>query len=94
MFLFCVITFGPIITKICEAHQNDCQNLSFVKGKNKYGGKMARKGHTKAIYKVTFISEHTLCLNIDYFMSGFQFLSKSLLWKASYKRVISAIYRG
>ena len=60
IFLFCVLTFEPIITKTCEAPQNDCRNLSFVKDNYIYGEKMAKKGRTKAIYKVTFISEHTL----------------------------------
>ena len=60
IFLFCVITFELIVTKTCKAPQNDHQNLSFVKDKYTYGKKMARKGHTKVICKVNFISEHTL----------------------------------
>ena len=60
MFMFCVMTFEPIITKTCEAPRNDHQNLNFVKDKYTYGEKMARKGRPKAIHKVTFISEHTL----------------------------------
>ena len=30
VFLFCVLTFEPIITKTCEAPQKGRQNLSFV----------------------------------------------------------------
>ena len=33
VFLFCIITFEPIITKTCEAPQNDRQNLSYVTDK-------------------------------------------------------------
>ena len=59
-FCFFAKTHEPIITKACEAPLNDCHNLSFVKDENSYGEKMARKIRTKAIYKVNFISEHTL----------------------------------
>jgi hypothetical protein len=31
-FAFCVITFEPIKIQTCSATQNDCLNLSFVKG--------------------------------------------------------------
>ena len=64
IFLFCVITFEPIISKTCEAPHIDNWNLSFVKDKYTYDEKMARKGRTKAIYKVNFISEHTLLLHL------------------------------
>ena len=60
IFFFFAKTYEPIITKACEAPLNDCHNLSFVKDENSYGEKMARKIRTKAIYKVNFISEHTL----------------------------------
>ena len=43
IFLFCVITFEPIITKTSKAPQNDRQNLSFVKDKHTYDEKMAKK---------------------------------------------------
>ena len=57
---FCVITFEPSLYKTCQAPQNDRQNLSFVEDKHTYGKKMARKGHTKVIYKGTFISKQSL----------------------------------
>ena len=38
-------------------------NLSFVKVKYTCGETMARKGHKKVIYKVSFISEWTLDTN-------------------------------
>ena len=60
MFAFCVITFEPIITKTCEAPQNDSHSLSFVKNKQIYGEKIARKGHTKVIYRFSFISNWSL----------------------------------
>ena len=60
IFTFYVITFEPIITKGCEGPQNDCCNLSFVKDKHTYGEKLARKGRTKVIYKVSFVSEWSL----------------------------------
>ena len=59
-FSFCVITFEPIFIKTCVDPQNDCHNLGFVKNKHKYGDKKARKGCTQAIYKVSFISKHSL----------------------------------
>ena len=31
IFVFCVITFEPIMIKICSAPQNDRLNFSFVK---------------------------------------------------------------
>ena len=43
MVLFCVITFGPIITKTCEATQNDCKNLSFVQDEHTYYKKLPEK---------------------------------------------------
>ena len=49
IFVFCVVTFVPIITMTCKAPQNDRYNLSFVKDKHTNGQKMARKGHTKVI---------------------------------------------
>ena len=60
IFAFCVITFEPIISKTCQAPQNDRQNLSFVKDEYAYGKKVARKGHTEMIYKGTFISKQSL----------------------------------
>ena len=60
IFAFCVITFQPIISKSCEAPQNDRHNLSFVKDYHTYGKKMARNGRTKDIYKGTFICIQTL----------------------------------
>ena len=60
IFLFCVITFEPIISKTCKATQNDHQILNFVKDKYTYGEKMARKYRTKAIYTVTFLWKHSL----------------------------------
>ena len=44
IFAYCVITFEPIISKTCEAPQNDRQNLSFVKDEHTYGKKVARNG--------------------------------------------------
>ena len=44
----------------CSTPQNDYQNISFVNDKHKYGEKMARKGHTKVIYKAAFISKRSL----------------------------------
>ena len=55
IFAYCVLTFEPIISKICQAPQNDRQNLSFVKDEHTYGKKVARKGRTEVIYKGTFI---------------------------------------
>ena len=40
------ITFEPIKIQTRSASQNDLQNLSFVKDKQAYGNKMARKGPT------------------------------------------------
>jgi hypothetical protein len=60
IFAFCVITFEPIIDKTGYAHQNDHQNLSFVKDEDTYGKKMARKGRTEVISKGTFVSERSL----------------------------------
>jgi hypothetical protein len=60
IFAFCVITFEPILSKTCSAPQNDRQSLSFVKDEHTYGEKMARKGHTKLIYKGTFVSKQSL----------------------------------
>ena len=54
------ITFDSTKILTCSAPQNDRQHLSFGKNKYTYGEKMARKDHEKAIYKVTFIWEHTL----------------------------------
>ena len=65
MFLFCVTTFEPIITKTSKAPKNDCQSLNFLKNRYTQGEKMARKVRTKAIYKVSFISEHTLFELLD-----------------------------
>ena len=56
----CVITFKPIEVPTHSTSQNDCLNLSFVKDKDTYGKKMARKGRTQVIYKGTFISDHSL----------------------------------
>ena len=46
IFVFCILTFEPIIAKTCEAPQNDCYNLSFV-----HGQKMARECHKKSFIK-------------------------------------------
>ena len=61
IFTFCVITFQPIISKTCQAPQNDRRNLSFVKDNHTFVKKMARKGRTKDIFKGTFICMQTLC---------------------------------
>ena len=66
IFLFCVITFEPIIIQTCSAPKNDPQNFSFVKDIHTYGKKMARNGRTKDIYKGTFICIQTL-LHSDLF---------------------------
>jgi hypothetical protein len=60
IFAFCVITYELIISKSCQAPQNDRLDLSFVKDEHTYGKKMARKGRTKVIYKGTFISKQSL----------------------------------
>ena len=60
IFAYCVLTFEPIISKTCQAPQNDRQNLSFVKDEHTYGKKVARKGRTEVIYKGTFISKQSL----------------------------------
>ena len=39
IFAFCVITFEPSLYKTCQAPQNDCQSLSFVKVVHTYGKK-------------------------------------------------------
>ena len=46
-----VVAFDPnkILTRL--THQNDSQNLSFVKAINVVGQKMARNGHKTAIYE-------------------------------------------
>ena len=49
IFLFCVITFEPIITKAYQAPQNGRYNLSFVKDKHTYGEKITRKRRKKVI---------------------------------------------
>ena len=46
IFAYCVRTFEAIISKTCQAPQNDLQNISFVKDTHKYGKKMARNGRT------------------------------------------------
>ena len=43
IFLFYVITFELIITKTCEASQNDHHNLNFVKDNYSYGEKWPEK---------------------------------------------------
>ena len=43
IFAYCVITFEPIISKTCQAPQNDRQNLSFVKDEHTYGKKWPKK---------------------------------------------------
>jgi hypothetical protein len=63
IFAFCIITFEPIISKTFKAPQNDRRNLSSVKDEHTYGKKMARKGHTKVIYKGTFVSKQSLGKN-------------------------------
>ena len=50
IFLFCVITFKPIITKTYQAPQNGRLNLSFVKDNTIWSEKMAKKGPTEVIY--------------------------------------------
>ena len=55
-FVFCAITFQPIIVR----PQNDRQKLSFVKDEHTYGKKMARKCCTKVIYKGAFVCIQTL----------------------------------
>ena len=60
IFVFCEIAFEPIITRTCQAPQNDLQNLSFVKDEHSYGEKMARKSRTKVIHKVSFIVNRSL----------------------------------
>ena len=59
IFAFCVITFEPIITKT-----SDHNDLSFVKDKHTYGEKMARKGHSRVIYKFSFVSDWSICRQI------------------------------
>ena len=54
IFVFCVITFQPIIIKTCKAPQNDRQNLSFVKDKHTYGKKLPEK-----IVQRSFIKGHS-----------------------------------
>ena len=60
IFAYCVLTFEPIMSKTCQAPQNDPQNLRFVKDEHTYGKEMARKGRKKVIYKGTFISKPSL----------------------------------
>ena len=48
IFSFCVKTIEPIIAKTCQAHQNDRQNLNFMKNKQtcvENGQKRSYKGH-------------------------------------------------
>ena len=40
--VICVVVFDPIKILVCWAHQNDHQNLSFVKAINVVGRKMTR----------------------------------------------------
>ena len=47
-----VVVFDPIKILIGWAHQNDCQNLSFVKAINVVGQKMSRNGCKMAIYEL------------------------------------------
>ena len=54
------ITFDPIKILTYSTPQNDHHNLGFMKDKNTYGEKMARKGHSKVIKKFSFISNRTL----------------------------------
>ena len=76
IFAFCVITFAPIISKTCEAPQNERQNLSFVKDDHTHGKEMARKGGTKVIYKGTFVCIQTLIFNL------FQIQNQQILFRA------------
>ena len=46
---FSDITFEPIEVQTCSAPQNDCLNLSFVKGIHVIGKKMASNGQKTAI---------------------------------------------
>ena len=69
IFLFCVITFEPILSK---TPQNDRQSLSFVKDGHTYGEKVARNGRTKVIYKGTFIFNQSLEASNHTFASDFK----------------------
>ena len=64
IFAYRVLTFEPIISKTCQAPQNKCQNVSFVKDEHTYGKKVARKGRREVIYKGTFISKQSLITNL------------------------------
>ena len=50
-YAFCVITFWLMEIQTHSALQNDCLNLSFVKGIYVKGGKMARIGRKIVIYE-------------------------------------------
>ena len=54
IFVFCVITFEPILSKTCLAPQNDRQSLSFVKDEHTYGEKKARK-----VVQRSFVKGHS-----------------------------------
>ena len=52
-----VVVFDPIKILVGWAHQNDCQNLSFVKAINVGGKKMVLKWSTHSL--VIFISDQS-----------------------------------
>ena len=66
IFVFCAITFEPIISKTCKAPQNDRQNLTFVKDEHTYEKKWSEK-----VVKRLFIKGHSfrnsLYLMLHYF---------------------------
>ena len=54
IFAYCVITYEPIISKTCQAPQNDHQNFSFVKDEHTYGRRKAKK-----VVQRSFIKGHS-----------------------------------
>ena len=46
--VFYVVAFDSNKIQACQAHQNDCLKLNFVKDINVVGQKMTRKGHKMA----------------------------------------------
>ena len=51
IFMFCVITFEPIIIQTCSAPQKDRLNFSFVKDTYVGAKKMTRNGRKMAIFE-------------------------------------------
>ena len=67
---FYAIAIEPIKIQTHSKSQNDRLNLSFVKDKHTYGKKVARKGRTEVIYKGTFISKQSLCIDFTIFLKS------------------------